>query len=179
MTMTMTSGPTDDSSTPNVLPPSPHAMAQAALDEAIAVIHAERDQAERSSSSDTTDGTAPHDAAVPASASKRPRVSYNITDGIPVKEQLKQVWEGNDKDEALEKTRQLISQEIESLIRSGLEAFHREENLNREMLQVKEESDAKERDLRRLRASEEQSRATITVRVKCVYLSLDTTRSCA
>ena len=124
---------------------SPNAMAQAFLEEAIA----ERD---RLSSQST-------EIFCVEESSKRPRLEQDHD----AKGRLKQVWEGSEREEALDATMTLVHSQIESLIRSGLEAYHGWESANRDLSQAKEEGEAKDRELRRLRASEEQSRATITV----------------
>lgn len=131
---------------------SPNAMAQAVLDSAMA----DRDrQAEHASNNQSTETL---------QSNKRPRHSHDL-DAKDTKEKLKQVWEGTDKEEAMEETLSLVHGQIESLIRSGLEAYHGWESAKRDLSQAKEECDAKDRELRRLRASEEQSRVTITVSI--------------
>lgn len=145
---------------------SPNAMAQAVLDSAIA----ERTAAASQTSETAAETLGGMTVAAQESNNKRPRpVADNDRDGKDVKEQLKQVWEGSDKDAAMHDTMTLVHGQIEHLIRAGLEAYHGMESANRDLSQAKEECEAKDRELRRLRASEEQSRATITVSSrKCV-----------
>lgn len=157
-----TSTPSDDTGT-KPLPNSPHAMAQAVLDEAIA----ERDrQSQHAAAESTETGSVENDAT----SHKRPRLDSD-QDDKNVEEQLKKLWQRNkewkedDANEALDATTKLVYGQIESLIRSGLEAYHQLESTRRDLSQAKEECEAKDRELRRLRASEEQSRATITVRL--------------
>ena len=68
-----------------------------------------------------------------------------------------------DRDEAIEQTKQLVLEQIEQLVRQGLQLYHRQENQARELARYQEENDYKERELKRLRQSEAQSRDTITV----------------
>ena len=153
------------------LPQSPHAMAQAVLDEAIA----ERDrQSERGVVADDapmmTDGAREVD---PSTSNKRPHTDETYHDGAYAKDSLKKMWEGAGSnewtedmaDEALEATTALVHGQIELLVRSGLEAYHGWESTKRKLLQMEEEQESTTRELKRLRASEEQSRATITVRI--------------
>jgi hypothetical protein len=160
-----TFAPPDDTGVKS-LPHSPHAMAQAVLEEAIA----ERDRQSQRSAGDTP--TESHGAVEDAAATsnKRPRTESEHDDKH-AKDQLKKLWEGSeqwkegDANEALDATTKLVYRQIESLIRSGLEAYHGWESTRRDLSRVEEECESKDRELRRLRASEEQSRATITVRI--------------
>lgn len=133
---------------------SPNAMAQAVLDQA--VLERDRHTATNNQSMET------HVGVEQSNNNKRPR-DDNDHDGKDIKEKLKQVWEGSEKDEAVVATLTLVHGELESIIQSGLEAYHGWESSKRDLSQAKEEGEAKDRELRRLRASEEQSRATITV----------------
>jgi hypothetical protein len=144
-----TSTPPDDTGT-KPLPNSPHAMAQAVLDEAIA----ERDRQSHHAASESTEtGSVENDAT----SNKRPRLDSD-QDDKNIKEQLKKLWQGNkewkedDANEALDATTKLVYGQIESLIRSGLEAYHQLESTRRDLSQAKEECEAKDRELRRLRA---------------------------
>lgn len=156
-----TSAPPDETGAKSLLN-SPHAMAQAVLDEAIA----ERDRQSQHAAAESTET---HNVDDDATSNKRPRLDSDH-DEKNVKEQLKKLWQGSEgrkkgnADEALDATMTLVYRQIESLIRSGLEAYHGWESTRRDLSQVKEECEAKDRELHRLRASEEQSRATITVR---------------
>jgi chromosome segregation ATPase len=145
-------------------------MAQAVLDEAIA----ERDRQSQRSEGDTNRNTtesrgAVQDAAAAATSNKRPRTESDHNDKN-VMEQLKKLWEDSEHwkkgeaNDALDATATLVYSQIESLVRSGMEAYHGWESTRRDLSHVEEECEAKERELGRLRASEEQSRATITVR---------------
>ena len=101
----------------------------------------------------------------------------NNHDEQDVKKKLKQVWEGTAaKDDAVVATLALVNKEIESLIRSGLQAYHGWESAKRDLSQAKEEVQAKDRELRRLVASEEQSRATITNLLKTVEMTKSNAR---
>jgi hypothetical protein len=86
-----------------------------------------------------------------------------------VKDRLAAVWQNVDVDDddskskAVEETLNLCTGEVEALIRSGLEAYHRCETVTRELNVLKDELRAKNKEIDRLRASEENSRATIQV----------------
>ena len=66
---------------------------------------------------------------------------------------------------AFDEAMSTVSKMIESLIRTGLEAFHRWENTSRELGLLREENIGKEIEFERLRAAEEKSRATVSVRI--------------
>jgi outer membrane murein-binding lipoprotein Lpp len=86
-------------------------------------------------------------------------------------EKLQSIWKEakNGSEEAFEETMSLISKQIEGLIRTGLEAFHRWENTSRELKLLQEESKGKEIEFERLRVSEEKSRTTASVRMNTLY----------
>lgn len=133
---------------------SPNAMAQAVLDSAMT----ERDRLAANNTTETLLGTTQDSSN---------NVRSENHDGMDAKEKLKQVWEGGNKENAVHDTMRLVHGEVESLVRAGLEAYHGWESANRDLVHAKEECEAKDRELRRLRASEEQSRATITVCSSC------------
>lgn len=147
---------------------SPNAMARAVLDQA--VLERGSQQHQQSSESETL-------GAQDSNDNKRARDNDENHDEQDVTKKLKQVWEGNnDKDEAVVATLALVNKEIESLIRSGLQAYHGWESAKRDLSQAKEELQAKDRELRRLQASEEQSRATITNLLKTVEMTKSNAR---
>ena len=67
-------------------------------------------------------------------------------------------------EDAYGKTMSLISTQVEGLIRAGLDAFHRWEKSTSDLKLLKEELETKDLEIERLRAAEEKSRATISVR---------------
>lgn len=84
-----------------------------------------------------------------------------------ISEQLSAFWKeaksNQDFEKAFDSTMTLVSTQIEGLIRSGLDAFHRWENTSRELSLLQDEHKGKEKEFERLRAAEEKSRATVTV----------------
>lgn len=66
-------------------------------------------------------------------------------------------------DDALEKTKQIVYNEFNSIVRSGLEAFHKNDALKRELTQAKELSESRLREIQRLRVSEVDTRASLSV----------------
>ena len=64
----------------------------------------------------------------------------------------------------------LLTGEVESLMRSGLEAYQRWEEAAREAKSLKDEIALKNKEIESLRASEESSRATIQVRARRDFL---------
>lgn len=87
-----------------------------------------------------------------------------------INEQLSAFWKeaknNQDFEKAFDSTMTLVSKQIEDLIRSGLDAFHRWENTSRELNLLQDEYKGKETEFERLRAAEEKSRATVAVRNK-------------
>ena len=84
-----------------------------------------------------------------------------------LREQLASIWEpvGGDTTgkDAVSETMKLFSGEVESLVRSGLEAYQRWDNAAREIKALKEELKLKNTEIGHLRQSEESSRGTIQV----------------
>jgi hypothetical protein len=79
-------------------------------------------------------------------------------------EQLKEVMaSGSEDDNRHEAVTQIMFDSIDNLMQEGLKAFHANESTSRDLTIAKEEMDSKDRDLQRLRSSEESSRNTITV----------------
>jgi len=64
---------------------------------------------------------------------------------------------------ALGQTKDLVFSQLDSIIRAGLDAFHQNEEISRELVQMKELSDSRGREVQRLKASEEDSRASLSV----------------
>jgi hypothetical protein len=78
---------------------------------------------------------------------------------------LRQLLE-SDENERYEKASQIVFDAIDGLIQEGLHGFHKHDNAARRLESANEELDAKDRELQRLRASEESSRETILVRIQ-------------
>ena len=97
-----------------------------------------------------------------------------------INEKLGSIWDdakkGSELDKALEDTMALVSKQIEDLIRTGLEAFHRLENTSRELSLLKDQYNAKEEENERLRVAEEKSRVTVSVRKRACELGTETER---
>jgi hypothetical protein len=70
----------------------------------------------------------------------------------------------SDENDRYEKISQLVFNAIDGFIQEGLQGFHKHDNVARRLESANEELDAKDRELQRLRASEESSRETILVR---------------
>ena len=69
-----------------------------------------------------------------------------------------------------EDLKQIVFRELDNFIQGGLNAFHDKDELARELVQVKELSESRGRDVQRLKASEENSRASLSVsQVKSCY----------
>ena len=62
-----------------------------------------------------------------------------------------------------EDLKQIVFRELDNFIQGGLNAFHDKDELARELVQVKELSESRGRDVQRLKASEENSRASLSV----------------
>jgi hypothetical protein len=78
-------------------------------------------------------------------------------------DQLRAIWKNSSDDTAFNDTLHLIGKQMDGLIRTGLDAFHRWENASRELEMLKEECKGKQVEFERLRAAEEKSRATVSV----------------
>lgn len=79
-------------------------------------------------------------------------------------EQLQMIWTKFNSEDALRETTHVLSRQIEDLLQSGLEAFQKWEQSDRELRMLHEDIKAKDQELDRLRAAEEKNRKTITVR---------------
>ena len=101
--------------------------------------------------------------------SDRARVSYDANQQYRavVAQQgrvtLEADWNEASTNEAIRTTKDVILGQIEALISQGLEIFHAHDSQGRELARTVEENASKEREIKRLRASAEQSRATISV----------------
>ena len=81
---------------------------------------------------------------------------------------LLSIWdtEGG-RENAFERTMLFLQNQIEQLVSSGVDAFHRSEKAARELKALKEELKNKDEELERTRLSEQKSRATVAVS-KCL-----------
>ena len=64
---------------------------------------------------------------------------------------------------SLGETKTLVFAQLDVIIRSGLEAFHQNDELKRECAQMKELRDSRGREVQRLKASEDDLRASLSV----------------
>lgn len=71
---------------------------------------------------------------------------------------------------ALEKTKQIAYQQLDSIIKSGLEIFHKNDALKRELVQAKELCESRNREIQRLKASEVDTRASLSVSRNDCYI---------
>jgi hypothetical protein len=83
--------------------------------------------------------------------------------------QLEEIWNGKESDDddtkaqAIQETFRLIGNVMTELMQDGMEAFHGWEQTRNQVQTLKEECDSKDRELGRLRTSEQKSRESITV----------------
>jgi hypothetical protein len=167
MTATITTNENADTLLENDM--SPHAIAEAALAQAMT----EREF-------QTTQQEAPHEAvdivATGENAQRKKRLHFDERcpsgHGAEDTAELRGLWDLSTTDpswkqtEAVEKTMAMVYGQIESVIRQGLEAYHARESVSRELVHAKEDIESKDRDLKRLRFSEEQSRTTVSVSIQ-------------
>lgn len=144
---------------------SPRAMADAALVEALA----ERLTREEGANTATDEPAGILDCFQENSKSRFEERSNSDDDKVATDE-LKRLWEPAStsdpewkQTEAVEKTITMVYGQIESVIRQGLEAYHGWECMSRDLAYAQEEIESKDRDLKRLRATEEQSCTTVSV----------------
>jgi hypothetical protein len=163
--------------TPTSLPHSPHAMAEAVLAEAVAA--KQRQEQQQHSKRDRNDSSGVDAAGSKSddtsSSQKRIRLSDSEessnkkdVDDASLMDQLKAIWASSADEEEPPTIRTIafLHKHIDSFLQAGLEAFYTCDEKTRELAQVKEDLSTKDRELQRLRASEEQSRVTITVCTK-------------
>ena len=67
------------------------------------------------------------------------------------------------RERALTETSELLGRELEALIQSGLTAFHAQDAAARDLSEARHLSESREREVRRLQESEEQSREAVSV----------------
>ena len=66
-------------------------------------------------------------------------------------------------DSSLEETKKLVLNQLDTIIRCGLDAFNHKEDLQRELSVLREVVGSRDRDIRRMKASEEDLRASVSV----------------
>jgi hypothetical protein len=94
--------------------------------------------------------------------------------------QLEEIWNGNSKEsgddstkaQAVQDTFPLIGDVMNELMLNGLEAFYAWGQTKKQVETLKEECDSKDRELARLRTSEQKSRGSITVSQVYCYLEM-------
>lgn len=98
-----------------------------------------------------------------------PSAGTEMPSNIECTDDLLSMWENsvgnenNSREKAFEQTIMFVNNQIEQLVSSGVEAFHRSESTARELKALREEFKNKDEELKRVRASEEKSRATVAV----------------
>lgn len=81
---------------------------------------------------------------------------------------IQSIWEkssNTDMDSNLTNTLSLLLSEIDSMVQAGLGAFHELDVANRQLVQSKELIETKSREATRIGAVEDQSRASLSVRL--------------
>lgn len=131
---------TDDYITED-LPQSPRAMVDAVMAEAVA----ERARLTQPTQDENTNPACGPTVHVDSDAS------------------LKALMDATNDDDKYEVATKVVIDQIELLMQQGLKAFHAHESTTRDLSLAKEELESKDRELQRLRSSEESSRKTITV----------------
>lgn len=77
---------------------------------------------------------------------------------------------------ALAQTKQLVFYQLEHTIQAGLDVFHQNDELNRQLSQTKEFCESRGREIQRLRAAEEDSRASLSNLLRAVEASKTSAR---
>lgn len=150
---------------------SPHSMAEAVVTEALA----EREHLVQKESAKEAEYGAANDESSEGVAllGKRSRFDEEKEDT----DELKKLWEPATTDlewkqtAAVERTITMVYAQIESMIHQGLEAYHGWEIMSRDLAHAKEEIETKDRDIKRLRTFEEQSRTTVSNLLRAVETS--------
>ena len=73
---------------------------------------------------------------------------------------------------ALKETKKVVHSKLDSIMQSGLEAFYKNDELRRKLSQVKELCESREREIQRLKVSEVDTRASLSVRTKTLFFPL-------
>ena len=76
---------------------------------------------------------------------------------------IETIWAGPNPETNLSETLRLLLSEIDSMVQSGLGAFHELDAANRQLVQSKELVETKSREALRMGAVEDQSRASLSV----------------
>lgn len=82
----------------------------------------------------------------------------------PTNNSIEQIWDGDNAESNLAQTLSLLLSEIDSMVQSGLGAFHELDVANRQLVQSKELAETKSREAIRINAVEDQSRNSLSVR---------------
>lgn len=82
---------------------------------------------------------------------------------------IENIWAGPNPETNLSETLRLLLSEIDAMVKSGLGAFHELDAANRQLTQSKELVETKSREALRMGAVEDQSRASLSVRLSCFY----------
>jgi hypothetical protein len=111
-------------------------------------------------------------AAAAANANDRP--NYVDTDNVSSDDETDSDTDHTTKEmanHALDRTKNLVFAQLEAIIKLGLEAFQQNDELKRDYVQMKELSESRKREVQRLKASEDDLRASLSVRSKSVSVA--------
>jgi hypothetical protein len=97
-------------------------------------------------------------------AAARPIKLFNQEDPTSTASDIQNIWNAHsDAESNLAETLRLLISEIDTLVQSGLGAFHELDVANRQLVQSKELIETKSREATRIGAVEDQSRASLSV----------------
>ena len=136
---------------------SPTTMAAAAMAAAVA----NRDRQLKQNSNDVVIENKENDSVVISSSD--PTKLFNEEEP-PTINSIEQIWDGGNAESNLSQTLSLLLSEIDSMVQSGLGAFHELDVANRQLIQSKELVETKSREATRMNAVEDQSRNSLSVR---------------
>ena len=136
---------------------SPTTMAAAAMAAAVA----NRDRQLKQNSNDVVIENKENDSVVISSSD--PTKLFNEEEP-PTINSIEQIWDGGNAESNLSQILSLLLSEIDSMVQSGLGAFHELDVANRQLIQSKELVETKSREATRMNAVEDQSRNSLSVR---------------
>jgi hypothetical protein len=139
---------------------SPTTMAATAM--AAAVANRER-QSKLATNADDLDEENDEPILSSSTAAARPTKLFNQEDTI-TESDIQKIWNTSlDAESNLAETLRLLISEIDTMVQSGLGAFHELDVTNRQLVQSKELIETKSREATRIGAVEDQSRASLSV----------------
>ncbi|KAL7513539.1 hypothetical protein ACHAXN_012012 [Cyclotella atomus] len=111
-------------------------------------------------------------------AAARPIKLFNQEDPTSTASDIQNIWNAHsDAESNLAETLRLLISEIDTLVQSGLGAFHELDVANRQLVQSKELIETKSREATRIGAVEDQSRASLSKLLRAVEASKSSTLS--